>query len=563
MNAILHLHLTKSKRIDNEVEVSSQKEVTIGRDASSDISLAQYYAQVPATVSRVHCQISYQNGHFSITDQSMNGTWINGYRLMTGQAKALSDGDVIGITSDPDLILSAQIHQPQKAKNESVGAEDTQPLVDPLFLSLLYQLQKGSDVILLGVAGAGKTTLMRKLMPPNVGGGRQTLFERFWPEHRSLLFCRADGMAIGEATLPRFCRLLIATTKSAFPLGWPNEIRRSYDRLATPNCSTEEMRVALVSTIESVARHLNKRIVFLLDHFDDVYPKLPPELFWILQEVKPIRPHVTFVLAMHNQFDSSNRHIDKFLRVLYRPHDCWLPPLNENQLKTVISPYKLSSKKMTKSIEFGGYQPRLTELVALAIKKMRSVPADESRLSKKLLTNKAVTDHLSLIWQSLLPEEQQALQSVASGQASMSENIQTQLTNNKGLLEGDDEEEPLRIQNPLFAAYLLSKIGSTVKDSTGQEIKIEGQAIPRQHLTAREEKLLGYMVGKAGQICTKDEIAQHIWGDKPNDPVRDESIATLISNLRKKLDQLSPRAGRRYIKTVRQRGYIAVLNESP
>jgi DNA-binding winged helix-turn-helix (wHTH) protein len=509
----------------------------------------------------------------------MNGTWVNGYRLMTGQAKVLSDGDVIGITSDPDLILSAQIHQPQKAKKESAGAEDTQPLVDPFFLSLLYQLQKGSDVILLGVAGAGKTTLMRKLMPPNVGGGRQTLFERFWPEHRSLLFCRADGMAIGEATLPQFCRLLIATTKSAFPLGWPNEIRRSYDRLATPNCSTEEMRVALVSTIESVARHLNKRIVFLLDHFDDVYPKLPPELFWILQEVKTIRPHVTFVLAMHNQFDSSNRHIDKFLRVLSRPHDCWLPPLNDNQLKTVISPYKLSSKKMSQSIELGGYQPRLTELVALAIKKMRSVPADESSLSKKLLTNKAVADHLSLIWQSLLPEEQQALQSVASGQASMSESIQTQLTNNKGLLEGDDEEEPLRVQNPLFAAYVGSQtltppqkpskpkskpnLGSTVKDAQGQEIKIEGQAIPLQHLTAREEKLLGYMVGKAGQICTKDEIAQHIWGDKPNDPVRDESIATLISNLRKKLDQLSPGAGKRYIKTVRQRGYIAVLNESP
>jgi adenylate cyclase len=48
-------------------------------------------------VSRDHAEINWTAGHLQITDNSINGTWVNDVRMAAGSSKELSDGDTIRI----------------------------------------------------------------------------------------------------------------------------------------------------------------------------------------------------------------------------------------------------------------------------------------------------------------------------------------------------------------------------------------------------------------------------------------------------------------------------------
>ncbi|MGB0389049.1 MAG: FHA domain-containing protein [Ardenticatenaceae bacterium] len=589
MSIMLQLHFPSSNR--SPIKLSSKKEVIVGRAPTADVKLPEY-----DTVSRRHLKIVYENGHYNINDLgSTNGTSVNGYPLTAGDARILRDGDRIQIANEPELLTVVRISQED-------DSDDTKPIpTDPMWLLLLDELQQYRDVMLLGIAGMGKTTLLRKLIPQR---RTQHIFDKFWPAHRSLLFCRVDGMAISDTTLSSFFQLLIATTKPAFEQ-WPDEIREAHEWLSTGNRSIAEIRAAIVTTIEVVHRDLGKRVVFLLDHFDDIYPNLPSELFWVLKELKSLQRPVLYVIAMRNEFDGTNPNIHQFLRAIHPPNYHWLPPMRPLKLKKVIAPYRLPAKKVEKSIELGGQQPRLTELVANALQHIPVIPNQDHKLIQRLLSDNVVNDHCREIWDSLSSQEQNGLLSVAKGQPMMSYRVERELSERKMLLIG--EGDALRVQNRLFAAYIFSRQTRrsqpkpvlapepkpkreppppprlvlpsepkpepkpeprrpvfqepTVRASSGEEIKTDGHPILRTHLTELEEKLLMYMYAKAGEVCTHDEIITHIWGYDPSDPTSQASISNLIRNLRKKLNKISSGAGRRYIKNIRGRGYIYVKSE--
>ena len=48
-------------------------------------------------VSRDHAEINWTAGHLQITDNSINGTWVNDIRMAAGSSRVLSDGDTIRI----------------------------------------------------------------------------------------------------------------------------------------------------------------------------------------------------------------------------------------------------------------------------------------------------------------------------------------------------------------------------------------------------------------------------------------------------------------------------------
>lgn len=570
--SILQLHFSQSNR--PPIELSSREELIMGRAPTCDVQLSNY-----DTVSRTHVKVFYQDGHFVIDDlNSTNGTSVNGYSLGGAPARILRDGDTVQIANESQLMLEVRITVP----NDS---EDTKPIpTDQMWLLLLEELQQYRDVMLLGVAGMGKTTLLRKLMPQN---RTKHVFDKFWPAHRSFLFCRLDGMAVGNDQLTAFFQLLIATTKPAFKQ-WPSEIQAGHEQLLNGACSVQDIRDILISTLRIIRQQLGKQVVFLLDHFDDIYPTLPPELFWVLKEVKIVMPHTLYLIAMRNEFDGSNSYIHQFLRAIHPPNYHWLPPMRPKKLKRIIRPYRLPKEKVQLSLKLGGRQPRLTELVANALQHIESIPPQSADLTRLLLADNLVQDHCREIWQNLSTAEQHALQSVVKGKAAMPYPIERLLTDKKALLVGDGEA--LQVDNPLFASYIQSsqavvpsssssfsssggssplKSGSfpvvakkpTIRASTGEEIKTGGQPILRAHLTELEEKLLTYIYERAGEVCSHDDILQHIWGYDADDPASQASISNLVRNLRKKLDKISLGAGKRCIQNVRGRGYIYVKNK--
>jgi pSer/pThr/pTyr-binding forkhead associated (FHA) protein len=66
--------------------------VTVGRRSEADLSLPW-----DAEVSRLHAELSFRAGEWTISDDgwSQNGTWVNGLRL-TGRRR-LADGDLIAV----------------------------------------------------------------------------------------------------------------------------------------------------------------------------------------------------------------------------------------------------------------------------------------------------------------------------------------------------------------------------------------------------------------------------------------------------------------------------------
>jgi pSer/pThr/pTyr-binding forkhead associated (FHA) protein len=83
---------------------------------------------------------------------------------------------------------------------------------------------------------------------------------------------------------------------------------------------------------------------------------------------------------------------------------------------------------------------------------------------------------------------------------------------------------------------------------------LDDTRISRQHLTVLEEKLLLYLYERAGRVCTYDEILRDVWGYARYDEIQDNTVAKTVSNLRKKLDDITPGAGMRHVCTVRGRG---------
>lgn len=67
----------------------------LGKDPEwSDYTILSKY------VSRIHAQIEYENGLYSILDlTSTNGTYVNGEKVMPGQTMILKDGDIIALSS--------------------------------------------------------------------------------------------------------------------------------------------------------------------------------------------------------------------------------------------------------------------------------------------------------------------------------------------------------------------------------------------------------------------------------------------------------------------------------
>lgn len=556
MAVAMHLHFVGSNRSPYEIPV--QGETIIGRGEGCDINLTHYYRGDLLKVSRQHCKIAYQNGHFVIVDLlSKNETWVNGYRLTPNRARTLRNSDEIRIADDPELRIRVQIR-------ESRDPDETEPVLEDFVMQeLLKELREHRDILLLGVAGSGKSTILTKLVPQSQ---TQHLFDELVPDHRSLLFCRVNCMAIPRPTLESFFHLLVRATKPAFE-SWPGEIRRNAEMLATRKCSFEEIVSALATTIRVVDRELERRVVFLLDQFDDLYPKLPEELFGILKEIKTVKPEPVYVIAMRNEFDGSNPYIHQLLRVLHPPRSYWLPAMSDDALEAIIARFQIRPDEVKRSIDLGGQQPRLTELVARVISDMNPAPSQDSSLINLLLLDSFIVDHCREMWESLSPTEQEALQTVVQGRPTMSFSTQQQLTARKMLLVGDSED--LRVRSALFGAYIrLQSEGARPTEQNrassegvmSEQIEMDGHFVPRECLTKREEMLLRYLVSRAGAVCSFDEISDHVWGYDP--PASQESISSLVHNLRQKLDEISPGAGKRHIKNVHGRGYRYLVRQT-
>ena len=92
------------------IPIEEDNDLTLGRVSKDqplvpDIDLTPYNAYEEG-VSRLHASIKFSNGNCIITDLgSVNGTKINGKRIISNQAMNLSDGDMISLGQFKMLVI--------------------------------------------------------------------------------------------------------------------------------------------------------------------------------------------------------------------------------------------------------------------------------------------------------------------------------------------------------------------------------------------------------------------------------------------------------------------------
>ncbi|HUZ01194.1 MAG TPA: response regulator transcription factor [Thermomicrobiaceae bacterium] len=92
------------------------------------------------------------------------------------------------------------------------------------------------------------------------------------------------------------------------------------------------------------------------------------------------------------------------------------------------------------------------------------------------------------------------------------------------------------------------RFGELVIDAGAHEVTLGGQAVA---LTPHEFELLTTLAGRPGQVFTRDQLLERVWGD---DFFGDEHVVDVhVSNLRRKLDRGASQP--RYVETVRGVGY--------
>ncbi len=89
-------------------------------------------------------------------------------------------------------------------------------------------------------------------------------------------------------------------------------------------------------------------------------------------------------------------------------------------------------------------------------------------------------------------------------------------------------------------------------DRESRRVWVKGRELSPP-LAPAQFRLLALLYGKPGQVCTRDEIVEAVWGEKAEEGISDQAIDALIRRLRRRIAELDPH--HQYIVTVRGHGF--------
>lgn len=167
-------------------------------------------------------------------------------------------------------------------------------------------------------------------------------------------------------------------------------------------------------------------------------------------------------------------------------------------------------------------------------------------------------DECQRIWLSLSAEEQQVLLNLANNTSPQSQPAQTlERLCRKGLVVRRDSFE-----NHIFPVLFLEYVKHQQHvirlpiyiDHQHHTVWVNGYE--SQRLTRLEYRLIAYLELKQGQVCSRDELVQHLYPDEvmlPDAGIPDSRIDTIVTRLRKRIEP-NPKKPR-YIITARGHGF--------
>lgn len=209
----LRFQLSTNKSTSRTTQLPPRQSWIIGRTNTTDIPLP-----FEPTVSGSHAELTNRSGRLFIKDNSsLNGTWLNGFRIRKTTEINFTDTIVIGSTSfhfqlNSDNSLSVnQLTGGDDIKLECVGITyeplkvkgKNSKILDNISLSL----KAGEFVGILGPSGAGKTSFLKALngyIPPTSGCvllNETPLYQAFEMFRNSIGYVPQDDILYTELTV--------------------------------------------------------------------------------------------------------------------------------------------------------------------------------------------------------------------------------------------------------------------------------------------------------------------------------------------------------------------------
>jgi len=525
-------------------EFANHDKIVVGRSPDCDVDLSQYFNKNQlSAVSRTHFELYNETEQISINDISNNGLELNGQPLQKGKKVLVTNKSKITLPNGIELEFGFELNETGPLTPSELQNILLKYLLHEQSIETLTQfLQAKKSIMLLGVAGSGKSSLLRDLSDPRA-------------QVPNWLFCYLNCLIINDKSSYGVAKSLFSAMLTS---------QTGHDYLKSYQVTIDD--TTLLRAIHELESRSGKKVVFLLDQFDDIYDELSPITFAFL---KDIGQRVRYIFAIRQNIVAENSQAEQLFRLV--GHRIWLPPFSDEMLNGVIKNYKLSLAEKSLCLQLGGQQPHLTELVAQFMaeakaRQINSIFTLGEPFYKQLLTNEPIQSHCKQIWQSLNKEEQEALlQFTQTKKLNMRDALQQALTRDKFILTDADEDSTIR--TPLLATYIqaLSEpiaVPDNIKglffdESTG-EVVLDGHKIKHSDFRPLEYELLKYLYQNHEKVCTYYDISEQVWKihDVTYDMAADKNnIAQIVSSLRTKFNKISLGSGEHYLETVRGRGY--------
>ena len=416
----------------------------------------------------------------------------------------------------------------------------------------------GQCCALVGLSNVGKSTLLRALVQPDIR-------ERYLSKQSRALITYLDCNLMAEMTEQGFCelilrRLLAEAGRQNLEPKHLDRLRSLYQQAVNP-ASSLMVPLSLNQALAVLAEEAERQVVILLDELDAPFQQLEARVFLNLRALRDKHgERLVYVVASDRPLRGLRQEpeVDEFCELFaHRTRLLALLPPQETTwlLRKLAGEDGLSLGPEDEEFirQQAGGHPGLLQAVYRVMAQAMAPDDPFWRLQEyravrvQLEDDPALRAECAKLWNQLSVEEQRALILLErGGMEKVPSSLDAQGIVRGGAIFSKSFEGFVRRQGLI----LRPREEGVRVDVEGGHVWVDGQLIPP--LTELEYRLLLLLYGRLGDICTKDQIADAVWGTDYVEAVDDARIDKLVSRLRQKIE---PQPGEpRYLTTIRGRG---------
>ncbi|GAB4531761.1 MAG: hypothetical protein Kow0063_11420 [Anaerolineae bacterium] len=434
--------------------------------------------------------------------------------------------------------------------------------------TILSWLRVGESGVVVGMSGAGKSNLLGFL-----ASRPDAVRAHLGDMAANTCFLLLDANRLPTLTRTSFYRAMLQTIhrQRTCLLG---KLRDDVSALYRESIDLQDD--LLLSGALQDMHHLfcyegGRRVVWLMDRFDETCRRLDPQFFNSLRALRDLfKSQLCYVVATRHPLPylRDPAEIDEFCEIM-AANTCWVGPLIERDARWVARRMAerlgvtFELQDVTRILCLSGRLPAFLRMAFTSLASGELQRGEETRTwTERLLERPDIQRNCRELWDDLSDAQRAALLQVMAG--TPLDEIEPEplaYLEKLGLVTRDGERR--RIFSPLFESYVCQ-----VKGHPGGQIRLhpKTRAVWRGNvrlpvtLTAKEDLLLSYFLDHTGELCTKDALVRAVWPDEvPLEGVRDDRLAQLVRRLREKIefDPSDPT----YILTVHGQGYRFVQPE--